>query len=223
MTATQKVLDLFTGVGGARTGYELAGFGVIGVDKAPQPDNPLTIMADVFEWCHSVGLDHIRRTYALVHGSPPCQHGCAISKGTNARLRHTYPNLYGPTKELLEEIGLPYVIENPDARPDVVLCGEMFGLRVIRHRNFELGGWKTEKPEHIKHRGLTLGMRHGRLVTEENGGYYYAVYGDGGYKGTVAQWRDAMGIDWTDDRKSIAEAVPPAYTEWIGRRFLAQQ
>ena len=123
----------------------------------------------------------------------------------------------------MEELGLPYVIENPKARPDVVLCGEMFGLRVQRHRRFELGGWTAPQPKHIPHRGLTLGMRHGRLVTEENGGYYYAVYGDGGYKGTVPQWQGAMGIDWTDKRKSIAEAIPPAYTRYIGEQFLSNQ
>ena len=111
--------------------------------------------------------------------------------------------------------GKPYVIENPAARPDVVLCGEMFGLKVIRHRNFELGGWKAEAPTHVAHRGRVAGMRHGEWFT----GPYFAVYGNGGGKGTVTQWQDAMGIDWTDNRKSIAEAIPPAYTGYLGRIF----
>jgi DNA (cytosine-5)-methyltransferase 1 len=55
-------------------------------------------------------------------------------------------------------------------------------------------------------------MRHGVWHT----GPYFAVYGDGGGKGTVAQWQTAMGIPWTDDRKEIAEAIPPAYTAWLG-------
>ncbi|MEU0398340.1 DNA methylase [Streptomyces sp. NPDC006208] len=217
-----RLLDLFTGVGGARKGYERAGFTVDGVDKNPQPDNAYrTIVSDVFEYAYP-RLDYIRATYTMIHASSPCQHDAAITLGTNKRLRHTYPDLYAPTKELLEEIGLPYVIETPKARPDLVLCGEMFGLRVTRHRNFELGGWSTAKPTHPPHRGLTLGMRHGKLITEANGGYYYAVYGNGGYKGTVDQWRDAMGIHWTRNRKSIAEAIPPAYTQYIGAQFTAQ-
>lgn len=53
-------------------------------------------------------------------------------------------------------------------------------------------------------------------------GPYFAVYGDGGGKGSVERWQQAMGIDWTDVRKEIAEAIPPAYTEFIGRQLLAQ-
>lgn len=120
---------------------------------------------------------------------------------------------------MLKRCGVPYVIENPAARPDVVLCGEMFGLRVIQHRKFELGGWTTEKSEHLPHRGRVAGMRHGEWFT----GPYFAVYGNGGGKGSVPQWQGAMGIHWTDNRKSIAEAIPPAYTQWVGERFLAQR
>jgi DNA (cytosine-5)-methyltransferase 1 len=114
------------------------------------------------------------------------------------------------------------VIENVAGAPirrDLVLCGEMFGLSVIRHRFFELGGWTADRPEHRKHRGRVAGMRHGEWFT----GPYFAVYGDGGGKGSVAQWQEAMGIDWTDVRKEIAEAIPPAYTEFIGHRFADQR
>ena len=48
-----------------------------------------------------------------------------------------------------------------------------------------------------------------------------AVYGDGGGKGTVPEWQTAMGIDWTDDRKSIAEAIPPAYSLFVGLHLRA--
>jgi DNA (cytosine-5)-methyltransferase 1 len=216
-----NVLDLCCGVGGAREGYKRAGLKVVtGVDHADQPDYPgefikadvLTFLRGMIEGRHRVSVD-------LVHVSPPCQYAAAISKGTNAHLRHQYPDLYGPVKELLEQLGIPHVIENPAARPDVVLCGEMFGLKVIRHRNFELGGWTAPAPEHKPHRGRVAGMRHG--VWYE--GPYFAVYGNGGGKGTVAQWQDAMDIHWTSVRKSIAEAIPPAYTEYIGRQFIAWQ
>ncbi len=210
-----NVLDLYCGAGGASKGYEGAGWTVRGVDIEPQPDYRYGFtQADVL----GLTVEYIRR-FDFVHASPPCQRDSAITKGTNKHLRDAYPDLYGPTKALLEEAGVPYVIENPAARPDVVLCGEMFGLRVIRHRRFELGGWETERPDEPEHRGLVLGMRHGKLITPDNGGYYYAVYGNGGYKGTVAEWQGAMGIHWTDNRKSIAEAIPPAYTRWIADRF----
>jgi DNA (cytosine-5)-methyltransferase 1 len=61
-------------------------------------------------------------------------------------------------------------------------------------------------------------MRHG--VWYE--GPYTAVYGEGGGKGSVEQWRQAMGIDWTSNRKSIAEAIPPAYSQYIGSNVLSQ-
>lgn len=206
-----KVLDLYAGVGGAGRGYADAGFEVVGVDIAPQPDNP-------FEFVQADAIQAVR-VYAdqfdLIHASPPCQRYNALTAGTNRRLLETYADLYGATRAALEATGKPYVIENPASRPDVVLCGEMFGLRVIRHRNFELGGWKAEAPEHLKHRGRVAGMRHG--VWYE--GPYFAVYGCGGGKGTVPQWQGAMGIHWTNNRKSIAEAIPPAYTRYIGTEF----
>lgn len=161
----------------------------------------------------------VLRSYDLIHASPPCQNQAAITKGTNAHRRHLHDDLYPQTKALLESSGVPYVIENPSARPDVVLCGEVFGLGVIRHRRFELGNWPGSPviaPEHVKHRGRVAGWRHGHYFD----GPYFAVYGEGGGKGTVAQWQEAMGIDWTDVRLEIAEAIPPAYTEWIGRQFL---
>ena len=43
----------------------------------------------------------------------------------------------------------------------------------------------------------------------------------GGGKGTVAEWQQAMGIDWTDSRVELAEAIPPAYTSDIGAQLLA--
>ncbi len=194
-------------------GYARAGFEVVGVDISSQPNYP-------FEF---VRADALRLTswsfedFDLIHSSPPCQHSAAITKGTNKHRQHLHPNLYPQTKVLLERSGKPYVIENPDSRPDVVLCGEMFGLGVIRHRNFELGRWSTAKPVHPKHRGYVRGMRHG-VVRE---GPYVAVYGKGGGKATVPEAQRAMGIDWTDVHEELVEMLPPAYTEWVGRQFFA--
>jgi hypothetical protein len=108
-------------------------------------------------------------------------------------------------------------VQGSDLRKDLILCGEMFGLGVIRHRYFEVDGFTAEQPAHLPHRGRVRGWRHGVYYD----GPYVAVYGEGGGKGSVAEWQEAMGIDWTEDRKSIAEAIPPAYTEHIGRQLIA--
>ena len=160
------------------------------------------------EW---LGLDD----FDAVHASPPCQGYAALA----AVHGNDWPKLVPETRELLDTTGLPYVIETVQGSPvrrDLVLCGEMFGLGVIRHRYFELGGWTATAPVHKRHRGRVAGMRHGEWFQ----GPYFAVYGDGGGKGTVAQWQQAMGIDWTDVRREIAEAIPPAYTEHIGTHLL---
>lgn len=139
------------------------------------------------------------------------------NRGNNANV-DDYPDLVPPTRELLQQLGLPYVIENVPTAPlidPITLCGEMFGLSVIRHRIFE-SNRPLQQLSHRPHRGRVAGYRHGQWFD----GPYFAVYGDGGGKGTVAQWQKAMGIDWTDVRREIAEAIPPAYTEHIGRQLL---
>jgi DNA (cytosine-5)-methyltransferase 1 len=209
-----RLLDLFCGAGGAGKGYQLAGFAVTGVDNAPQPDYPATfIHGDAVEYLEAHGHE-----YDAIHASPPCQSSSLITKGTNKG--RVYPNHIPATRELLSRLEVPSVMENvqgSDLRPDLNLCGEMFGLGVIRHRYFELENWTAEQPEHLPHRGRVAGFRHGEWFE----GPYFAVYGKGGGKGTVAQWQKAMGMDWTKVRKSIAEAIPPAYTEYIGQQLMS--
>lgn len=212
------LLDLYCCAGGAGSGYTAAGFEVHGVDVDPQPRYPFTFHQDDAIGYVRELMASIRRRVTAIHASPPCQIHSALTKGTNRG--RVYPDFLSLTRELLIEVGLPWVIENVAGAPlrkDLTLCGEMFGLRVIRHRFFEFGGGLTPppQPEHPKHRGRVAGLRHG--VWYE--GPYFAVYGDGGGKGTVKQWQEAMGIDWTDVRREIAEAVPPAYTRFIGEHM----
>ncbi len=210
----RRLLDLFCGAGGAAMGYHRAGFEVVGVDKAPMTYYPFEFhQADALRY-----LDQHWQEFDAIHASPPCQASSALTKGTNHG--RSYPQLIPATREALNASGLPYVIENvqgADIRRDAMLCGEMFGLGVIRHRLFEVAGFTVEAPAHVPHRGRVAGMRHGQWFT----GPYFAVYGGGGGKGSVAQWREAMGIDWTWDRKEIAEAIPPAYTAYLGAQLLA--
>lgn len=212
----KKILDLFCGAGGAGKGYKDAGFHVTGVDIEPQPDyaGDVFIQGDALAYLAAHGHE-----YEGVHASPPCQASCTLTKGTNKG--NEYLNLIPATRALLALLDKPTVIENvqgSDLRRDLTLCGEMFGLGVIRHRYFEVDGWQASPIPHKPHRGRVAGYRHGLWYD----GPYFAVYGEGGGKGTVAQWQEAMGIDWTSNRKSIAEAIPPAYTRFIGGQLLQQ-
>jgi hypothetical protein len=214
-----RLLDLFCGAGGATKGYQRAGFHVTGVDIVPQPN----YCGDEFIRSDAVAYLAVHgHEYDAIHASPPCQTHSALTKGNRVRgWQDGHVDLIPVTRDLLDHAARrPYVIENvqgSELRRDLTLCGEMFGLDVIRHRYFELGGWFAMQPIHVPHRGRVAGMRHGEWFT----GPYFAVYGDGGGKGTVAQWQAAMGIDWTDDRRELAEAIPPAYTEYVGAALLA--
>lgn len=210
-----RLLDLFCGVGGASRGYRDAGFEADGVDIRVQRDYPYGF----YQKDALTVLENLRgaNPYDAIHASPPCQAYTALQKGTNAAAGREYPMLCEPVREALHALGVPYVIENPAARADVVLCGEMFGLGVLRHRRFELGYWTMQQPTHREHRGRVRGWRHGEFFD----GPYISAYGNGGGKGTVEEMRVAMGIPWTKSRSSLIEAIPPAYTRKIGAALRA--
>jgi len=214
------LLDLYCCAGGAGMGYHLAGFEVFGVDISDQPNYPFQMhTGDAIEYVKRHGHE-----FDAIHASPPCQGHSGPTKGTNAARNaaqgRSHPDLIDATRQALDATGKPYVIENVMGAPlrrDLVLCGEMFGLGVLQHRIFELGGWTTEQPEHIRHRGRVRGWRHGTFYD----GPYVAAYGRGGGKATVAAMQTAKQITWSDDHVELCEAIPPAYTKWIGERLLA--
>ena len=226
------MIDGCCNAGGATRGYQRAGFHVIGIDVDPQPnyigdefvqadlgfDEDGTERFDLLGFVREVGA-------VFAHFSFPCQLFTAMNRGNKARAKQvgktTHVDLITPNRPRLARLGIPYVLENTPTAPirrDIQLCGEMFGLGVIRHRNFELNGWSAPQPAHIKHRGYVSGLRHGVWRT----GPYFAVYGDGGGKGTVAQWQQAMGVDWTDQRAEIVEMIPPAFSEFLGGHAICQ-
>ncbi|MFG2293394.1 DNA methylase [Streptomyces sp. NPDC048603] len=218
------LLDLFCCAGGAAMGYHRAGFTVHGVDIRPRPNYPFTFhQADALTVLAELITSGEIARYALVHTSPPCQDKCTLTVGTNQAMGWgaDHVDLVAPTRELLDASGRPYVIEQPngkaEVRKDISLCGELFGLGVLRHRNFELGRWTTPRPAHKRHRGRVRGWRHG----EYHDGPYVAAYGSGGGKASVPEMQTAMGIDWTDVREELTEAIPPAYSKWIGGAFLS--
>ncbi len=210
------VLDTYCKAGGAGQGYADAGFTVIGVDIEPQPNYPFEFhRADAVEFIreHGAGFD-------LVHGSPPCQR---YTKGAGkAGTRDLHPDLVGPTREALLSTGRPYVLENVeqaarDLRDPVTLCGDALGLGVFRHRLFE-ASFQLTRPDHPRHSGR-IGDGRFVTVTGHTGG---SSSRDGWTNGSVDDWRKAMRTPWMTAAE-MAQAVPPAYTEWIGRAFLAQR
>lgn len=221
-----RILDLFCGAGGASQGYADAGFEVVGVDIAPQPNYPFRFLQadalEVLEDYVSAMEFGMEPRYDAIHASPPCQSSSLITKGTNQGMADRYEDLIEPTRVLLKQIGLPYVIENVQGAPvraDLRLCGEQFGLRVIRHRLFELEGFTAPPVAHIKHRGTVMDWRHGKL---REGGYYYPIYGTGGSRGTLAEWKIAMECDWMKTKREVSESIPRKYTEYIGRHLKEQ-
>lgn len=213
-----RVVDFCCCAGAASKGFELAGATHIeGWDVVQRDSYPYTFhRGDALKALADV--DYLR-TFDFVHVSPPCQAACTLTLGTNKRLAAQYVDMYEPVRDALYASGVPGSIENPRSRPDMVLCGEMFGLGVIRHRKFELVNWAAPAPVHKRHRGPVRGYRHG--VWKE--GPYVAAYGNGGGKATVPEMQQAMGIDWTDVRRELTEAIPPAYTQYIGQQFIAHR
>lgn len=208
-----KLLDLYCGVGGAGWGYAQAGFEVTGVDINPQKNYPFEfIQADAVEYVKKHG-----HKYDVIHASPPCQAYTAMTTGTNAGKKVYDETLLNATREALSDHRYT-IIENvvgAPVREDLKLCGEMFGLRVIRHRLFECS-FDIEQPKHIKHRSRVNDWRHG----ERFEGYYLAIYGTGGGRGSVDEWKDAMQMTWPQYKKEIAQAIPPAYAKYIGDQLM---
>lgn len=208
------VLDLCCCSGGASAGYAAAGFTVTGVDIIDRPRYPYRfIKADAIAYVAEHG-----HKYTLIHASWPCQYGAAITKGTNQHLRDQYADLLPAGREAMLTAGRPFVIENPEARPDIVLCGTMFGLPIFRYRRFEIHGFTPMGIPHTKHQGRVRGHRHGVKYA----GDYIAIYGKGGGKATVSEAQAALGIDWTDVHEELTEAIPPAYTQFLGEQAAMQ-
>ena len=221
-----RLLDFFCCQGGAGTGYHRAGFEVFGVDIDPQPRYPFwfhqgdaldvlrrLLAGEAIDFHHPDGrVAWMRlRDFFAGHASPPCQ----LYSKTHRINRSDFPDLIGPTRELLEQTGLPYVIENVmDAEPElndpVMLCGEMFGLETYRHRLFETN-WGMTAPEHPEHVAKTTKM--GR--TPVPGEYMHVV---GNFSG-VDRGRQVMGMPWAN-RDGLREAIPPAYSEYVGRQLI---
>ena len=205
-----RALDLFCGAGGATRGLQRAGFHVTGIDIRPQPRycGDLFIQADALQ--PPVDL----RGFDFIWASPPCQHD---SMATPHARRAMHPDLIEPVRGVLERARVPWVIENVPGAPvraDIALCGCQVGLKLRRRRYFETS-WQAFSLLHA--------CKHDEPVVSVVGhGTPSWVRQQLGYNPTIAQYREAMGIDWMN-RNELSEAIPPPYSEFIGRQFLESQ
>ena len=206
-----KMLDLFCGAGGAARGYQLAGFHVTGVDMVNQP----RYAGDEFVQCDALDFLTWRgRGFDVVHASPPCQAHSDLQKQSKL----SYLDLIAPTRQILLDLGLPYVIENVEGAPlidPVMICGAgVPGLRVIRHRLFESSLPLVGIPCPPKHPLVfTYDKRKAHKGHLDQDTSFVQVTGGGNC--TVANKRAAMGIDWMTGAE-LNQAIPPAYTTFLG-------
>ena len=200
-----RLLDLFCGAGGAGVGYHRAGFDVTGVDITPQPNYPFTfIQADAMTFPLE-GFD-------AIHASPPCQdHSRLVTRWA----AHGTGWMLAGTRERLEAQPVPWVIENVPGAPmraDYRLCGCLFNLpRLRRDRWFETSwrGFDLRAPCVHSGRAVTVAGHSGGRARDRAKGY----------GGSGEERRAAMGIGWMTDAE-LAQAIPPAYTEHVGRALL---
>jgi DNA (cytosine-5)-methyltransferase 1 len=226
-----RLLDLFCGAGGAAMGYHRAGFDIVGVDIKPQPHYP-------FEFVECDALDYLRILidsesgwgtdlrvveFDVIHASPPCQaHTTMSNRWRNAGGRaDEHVNLIPPTRELLEQTELPWVIENvpgakPHLRSPVVLNGPNVGLyRLARPRLFE-ANFMILVPNYQKvvdPIGVYGKAPDGRLLFRRADGTEQRA------ARSLEEGREVIGIDWMEWRE-LCEAIPPAYTELIGHQLM---
>lgn len=242
-------LDICCRMGGAAIGLQRAGFYVIGIDIDPQAGYPgdeffkedgLQVLKKILD------VPGSWQRPALIWQSWPCQDGNTATASNRKRgIKDDHEQFIPRARELSDMIGIPYVIEQPTAsrtdliRRDLTLCMDMFKDDmpppwVQKHRSFEISGFAVKQPEHpagpvrggsmsmfpkpAGHATRVRGWRHGTCYP----GDYVAGYGHGGGKGTTEEIAHAMQIDWMTNRFDLCEAIPPAYSEYIGRAFLSR-
>lgn len=216
MPKRPRLLDLFCCAGGAAVGYHRAGFQVVGIDLDDQPRYP-------FEFIQADALDldeSFLASFDAIHASPPCQSYSDLAKRNGNA--DAWPRLIEPVREMLRATGKPYIIENVEGAPlldPVVLCGTAFPeLRVIRHRLFE-SNVELTAPQHQKHPLVfTHDKRKAHYGKLDQNTSYVQVTGGGNC--SIANAKDALGIDWMT-KNELNESIPPAYTEYLGRQLIA--
>lgn len=233
-------------------GYHRAGFEVFGIDIRPQKNYPFAFhQGDVLAvvtallrgervafTCKDGGVIELGLSdFDAIHASPPCQKHSALAVLPCVQAKG-HVDLIPQTRAFLEAAGLPYVIENVMGAPvqGIMLCGTMFDLgsgdaELQRHRLFETSWFIWGAPVCRHGKPSVIGVYGGHIRDRRR---VIGVYGKGceqrgGQRNkngrapnfSIHQGREAMGIDWMT-QVELSQAIPPAYTEWLGRQLVAQ-
>lgn len=203
-------------------GYHRAGFDVIGVDIRPQPRYPFRF----------VQADALRPPFRLedfdaIHASPPCQDH--MRTPLPQAKKHGTGWLLAATRDALTASGVPFVIENVPGAPmrsDFRLCGCMFDLQA---RGWELRRVRWFETSWHRSFDLKAPCRHERLAVSVVGNGQPSWHrhkrtknanGKPDYRLFRQVCNEVMGIHWMK-RDELSQAIPPAYTEYIGKQLMA--
>lgn len=213
-----RALDLFCCAGGATRGLQLAGFHVTGIDIEPQP----RYVGDEFHQADA--LEFPLEGFDFIWASPPCQ-AYTPASNTAKKQGHVYPMLVGNTRRRLEDSGALFAMENvpgaPLRRGSILLCGLSFGLPLLRHRRIE-SNFMILAPAHVRHRRGAAVRREVFTIFGKSGSLTNRNRGKSQPYSTARRHeaQRALSIDWMNYAE-MAEAVPPAYSEFIGRQAIA--
>jgi DNA (cytosine-5)-methyltransferase 1 len=238
-----KLYDVFCGAGGATKGYQRAGFRVIGIDNKPQKhycgDGFIEMDALMFLDRYII-LGDFEKADAF-HASPPCQKYSVMTKGRWKDRLASHPDLIMAVRDMLLACNLPFTIENVAGAKHnllnpILLCGTMFqlgtkeGNQLRRHRYFETSWlWSDLLPQCQHNKASTIGVYGGGQHPLRRKPATIGVWGHAGGSsnrdglpqfGTDARC-EAMGIDWMTGNE-LSEAIPPAYTEFIGKYLMRE-
>jgi len=217
-----KLLDLFCCAGGASMGYHRAGFEVTGVDIKDQPSYPFKfIKGDVIEILKDKDF---LNSFDVIHASPPCQGYSNATKPDSIYVHYSQgkdtPKLIEPVRNALINTGKYYIIENVAGAKEYLiepfrLTGYMFNMPIERTRYFECN-FPVAELKNITKRGYS------KKYAEENGIDYrdMSVTGKSRRKGSIDVWRKVMDMHWPKRGWELTEAIPPAYTKYIGEQLL---
>lgn len=217
------MIDLYCCAGGAAMGYHQAGFDeIIGVDIVDRPNYPFEfVKLDALEFLRTADLSDV----SFIHASPPCQCYSKLKhlSGNVEKWEETHVDLVAPTREALIKTGKPFVIENVEGSPlinPIKLYGSQFpNLYTQRPRLFESNiSLKEPVNPKVKHKTGKLGYG-----PAEDG--FITVAGIRPQRGmnevqTKLYYGFALGgIDWMS-LEELTQAIPPAYTEFIGKQII---